>query len=102
MPQKYLTPTEVGQELTKRLRVDKISAQAINKKLIQLEYQVSIKRTKKSTGKTVHDYYKATEKGEQYSQLEMTAYPVKEANSTKYQLRWLSGIIEILVSEWAK
>ena len=101
MPQKYLTPTEVGQELTKRLRLEKVSAQAINKKLIQLEYQVSIKRTKKSTGKIVHDYYKATEKGEPYSQLEMATYKVmNDGNSTKYQLRWLSGIIDLLANQW--
>nr|MDJ0536726.1 hypothetical protein [Xenococcaceae cyanobacterium MO_207.B15] len=101
LPEKALSPTEVGQELTKRLRVDKISAQAVNKKLIQLEFQVSIKRTKKSTGKIVHDYYKATEKGEPYSQLEMATYKImSDGNSTKYQLRWFSGIIDVLVSEW--
>lgn len=50
----------------------------------------------------VHDYYKATQKGEPYSQIELTAYPVKEGNSTKYQLRWFTGIIDVLISEWAK
>ncbi len=100
LPEKALNPTEVGEELAKHLRIEKVSAQAVNKKLIQLGFQVSIKRTKKSTGKTVHDYYKATEKGEQYSQLEMSAYSVKEANSTGYQLRWFSGIIDLLVEQW--
>ncbi len=101
LPQKYLSPTEVGRELAKRLRLEKVSAQAINKKLIQLEYQVSVKRKKKSTGKIVHDYYKATEKGEPYSQLEMATYKVmNDGNSTKYQLRWLTGIIDILVNQW--
>ena len=33
MPQKYLTPTEVGQELAKRLRLEKVSARAVNKRL---------------------------------------------------------------------
>ncbi|MGK7882809.1 MAG: hypothetical protein AB4060_22315 [Crocosphaera sp.] len=42
----------------------------------------------------VHDYYKATEKGEPYSQLEMATYKImSDGNSTKYQLRWLTGII---------
>ncbi len=102
LPEKALSPTELGVILSKKLGIAKVSARAINKKLIELEYQVSIKRVRKSNGKTVHDYYKPTQKGEAYSQLEMSAYPVKEANSTKYQLRWFSGIIEILVSEWAK
>ncbi len=49
----------------------------------------------------MHDYYKATPKGEKYSQLEMATYKVsQDGNSTKYQLRWLSGIVDLLVSEW--
>lgn len=101
LPQKALTPTLVGRELAKRLRLEKVSARAVNKRLLELDYQVSVKRTKKSTKKIVHDYYKATEKGEQYSQLEMATYKVSnDGNSTKYQLRWFSGIIDVLVSEW--
>ncbi len=100
LPEKALSPTEIGVILSKKLGIAKVSARAVNKKLIQLEYQVSIKRVRKSTGKTVHDYYKATEKGEQYSQLEMSAYPVKEGNSTRYQLRWFSGIIDLLANQW--
>lgn len=100
IPERSLTPTEVGKELAKRLRLEKVSAQAINKKLIQLEYQVSIKRKKKSTGKIVHDYYKATEKGEAYSQLEITTYEVKKVSGTAYQLHWFSEIIDVLLEQW--
>ena len=100
IPEKSLNPTELGKIVAKRLGIAKVSARTINKKLIELEYQLSIKRVRKSTGKTVHDYYQATEKGKQYSQLEMSAYPVKEANSTTYQLRWFSGIVDVLVQNW--
>ncbi len=101
LPQKYLSPTEVGRELAKRLRLEKVSARAVNKRLLELDYQVSVTRVRKSNGKTVHDYYKATPKGEKYSQLEMATYKVsQDGNSTKYQLRWLSGIVDLLVSEW--
>ena len=63
LPEKALSPTEVGEELAKRLKLEKVSARAVNKRLLELEFQVSIKRAKKSTGKIVHDYYQATEKG---------------------------------------
>ena len=101
LPEKALSPTELGVILSKKLGIAKVSARAVNKRLLELEFQVSIKRTKKSTGKIVHDYYQATEKGEKYSQIELATYKVgNDGNSTKYQLRWFSGIIDILVSEW--
>ncbi len=102
LPEKALSPTDLGVILGQRLGIAKISARAVNKKLFELGYQVSVKRVKKSTGKQVNDYYQATSKGEAYSQLEMTAYPVKEGNSTKYQLRWFSPIIDVLVKNWLK
>ncbi len=101
LPEKALSPTEVGVILGKKLGIAKVSARAVNKKLVELEYQISVKRVRKSNGKTVHDYYKPTQKGEQYSQLEMATYKIgNDGNSTKYQLRWLSGIIDLLVNEW--
>ncbi len=102
LEEKALSPTQIAEQLTQRLGIAKISARAVNKKLLELNYQVSIKRVRKSTGKQVHDYYKATPKGEQYCQLEMATYKAGDGNSTKYQLRWFSQIIDILVNYWLK
>ena len=100
--QQALTPTEIGMRVAERLGVPKISPRAINKKLLQLEYQVSVSRTKKSTGKKVHDYYKPTQKtiDGNYGHLELSTYQTGDAHSTKYQLRWRSGIIDLLVNKW--
>ncbi len=102
LEEKALSPTQIAEQLTQRLGIAKISARAVNKKLLELDFQVSIKRVIKSTGKQVHDYYKATAKGEKYSQLEMATYKISDGNSTKYQLRWFSQIIDILVNYWLK
>ena len=100
LEEKALSPTQIAEKLTQRLGITKISARAVNKKLLELDYQVSIKRVRKATGKQVHDYYKATAKGEKYSQLEMATYKISDGNSTKYQLRWFSKIVDILVNYW--
>ncbi len=97
-----LTPTEIGIRLAQRLGIPKISARAVNKKLLSLGYQVSVTRIKKATGKEVHDYYKPTQKtiDGNYGHLEMSTYQTGDAHSTKYQLRWRSGIIDFLVNNW--
>ena len=59
MSEKPMTATEVGRELAARLGYPKISARKVNNKLLQLGYQVSVTRIKRSTGKEIHDYYKA-------------------------------------------
>ncbi len=100
LEEKALSPTQIAEKLTQRLGIAKISARAVNKKLLELDFQVSIKRVRKSTGKEVHDYYKATAKGEKYSKLEMATYKISDGNSTKYQLRWFSKIVDILVNYW--
>ncbi|VEP12086.1 conserved hypothetical protein [Hyella patelloides LEGE 07179] len=104
IPEKSLTPTEIGHIIAGRLGLPKISARAVNKKLLQLGYQVSVKRIKKSTGKEVHDYYQPTKKAidGNYSQLEMATYKAGDGNSTKYQLRWFSPIVDLLINHWAE
>lgn len=100
--EKALTPTEVGQRIAEKLGLEKVSARAVNKKLLSLDYQVSVTRVKKSTGKEVHDYYKPTQKtiDANYAQLEMATYKTGDGNSTKYQLRWWSVIVDVLVNNW--
>ena len=100
--EKALTPTEIGQRIAGKLGLERVSARAVNKKLLSLDYQISITRVKKSTGKEVHDYYKPTQKSldGNYAQLEMTTYKTGDGNSTKYQLRWWSEIVEVLVNNW--
>ncbi len=61
MPSKPMTATEVGQQLGLRLGYPKISAKKVNSKLLQLGYQASVTKVKRSTGKEVHDYYEPTE-----------------------------------------
>ncbi|MGK7938306.1 MAG: hypothetical protein AB4206_21280 [Xenococcaceae cyanobacterium] len=104
VPEKALTPTEIGQRLAEKLDLEKVSSRAVNKKLLFLDYQVSITRIKKSTGKEVHDYYKPTQKAidGDYAQLEMATYKTGEGNSTKYQLRWWSAIVDVLVDNWSE
>lgn len=100
LPELPKTPTEIGQELAVRLGYVKISAKKINSKLLELGYQISVTRIKKSSGKEVHDYYQPTEKGKPHSQLQMTAYTEGEGKSTKAQLRWFSSIITVLANNW--
>ena len=100
--EEHLTPTEIGIRVAQKLGVSKISARAVNKKLLSLNYQVSVTRLKKSTGKEIHDYYKPTQKtiDGNYGHLEMSTYQTGDGHSTKYQLRWRSGIIDVLVDNW--
>ena len=100
--EEHLSPTEIGIRLAERLGIPKISARAVNKKLLSLNYQVSVTRIKKATGKEVHDYYKPTQKtiDGNYGHLELSSYKTGDAHSTKYQLRWRSGIIDLLVNNW--
>ena len=100
LPELPKTPTEIGQELAQRLGYEKISAKRINSKLLELGYQISVTRTKRSTGKEVHDYYQATEKGKNYSSLLMSAYTEGEGKSTKAQLKWFSSIVTVLANNW--
>ena len=100
LPELPMTPTEIGQELAVRLGYVKISAKKVNSKLLELGYQASITRIKKSNGKEVHDYYQPTEKAKPHSQLQMTAYIEGEGKSTKAQLRWFSSIVQILANNW--
>ena len=100
LPELPKTPTEIGQELAQRLGYEKISAKRINSKLLELGYQISVTRTKRSTGKEVHDYYQATEKGKNHSSLLMSAYTEGEGKSTKAQLKWFSSIVTVLANNW--
>ena len=100
LPELPMTPTEIGEKLAVRLGYVKISAFKVNSKLLELGYQVSITRIKKSNGKEIHDYYQATEKGKNHSQLQMSAYIQGEGKSTKPQLRWFSSIVQILANNW--
>ena len=100
MPEKPMTPTEVGQELAVRLGCPKISAKKVNSKLLELGYQVSVTRIKKSTGKEVHDYYQPTEKGKPHSTLLLSLYVDGEGKATKAQLRWFGSIVSILANNW--
>ena len=97
-----VTPTVIGQRVAKRLGVSKVSSRSVNKKLLQLGYQVSVTKIKKSTGKEVHDYYKPTQKtiDGNYGQLEMSTYKDGEGKNTKYQLRWWNEIVDVLVNNW--
>ena len=100
LPNKPLTPTAVGQELAARLGVQKISARKVNMKLLQLGYQASVTRRKRSNGKEVHDYYQATAKGEPHSTLLLSLYVEGKGKATKAQLRWFESIISILAHNW--
>ena len=100
MPEKPMTATEVGQQLAARLGYQKIAARKVNNKLLQLGYQVSVTRIKRSTGKEVHDYYTPTEKGKPHSTLLLSLYVEGEGKATKAQLRWFESIISILAHNW--
>ena len=102
LTEQAVTPTVIGQRLAKKLGVEKVSSRAVNKKLLQLGYQISVTRIKKTTGKEVHDYYRPTDKtlSGNYGQLEMTSYKDGEGNNTKYQLRWFNVIVDILANNW--
>ena len=94
-----VTPTEIGKLTAEKLGLEKISARAINRKLLHLGYQISITRAK-SNGKEVHDYYQATEKGKDYSQMQSSGYVNGGAQNTNYQLRWFSSIVSVLANNW--
>ncbi len=100
MPEKPMTATEVAQQLGLRLGYPKISARKVNNKLLQLGYQTSVTRVKRSTGKEVHDFYQATEKGKPHSTLLLSLYVEGEGKATKAQLRWFESIISILAHNW--
>ena len=102
LPDKPMTPTEIGELLAVKLGVEKVSAKKVNRRLLDLGYQVSVTRIKRSNGKEVHDYYKATEKGKPHSQLQLSTYldAGVEAKATKAQLRWFASIVEILLKNW--
>lgn len=94
-----LTPTEIGKLVADKLGVEKVSAKAINRKLLNLGYQISITRIN-SKQKEVHDHYQATEKGKDYSQLQMSGYTDGAAKTTKAQLRWFKSIVPVLANNW--
>ncbi|MGK7895885.1 MAG: hypothetical protein AB4372_20295 [Xenococcus sp. (in: cyanobacteria)] len=102
LKEQAVTPTVIGQRLAKKLGLEKISSRAVNKKLLQLGYQISVTRIKKTTGKEVHDYYRPTDKtlNGNYGQLEMTSYQDGAGKNTKYQLRWFNEIVDILANNW--
>lgn len=102
LPDKPMTPTEIGELLAVKLGVEKVSAKKVNRKLLDLGYQMSVTRIKRSNGKEIHDYYKATEKGKPHSQLQLSTYldGSVSAKATKAQLRWFSSIVEILLKNW--
>lgn len=100
LPELPITPTEVGKKLAIKLGVEKVSAKKVNSKLLELGYQISVTRIKKSNGKEVHDYYQPTEKAEPHSQLQMSAYVQGEGKSTKPQLKWFSSIVTVLANNW--
>ena len=102
LKEQAVTPTVIGQRLAKKLGLEKISSRAINKKLLQLGYQISVTRIKRTTGKEVHDYYRPTDKtlNGNYGQLEMTSYQDGAGKNTKYQLRWFNAIVDILANNW--
>ena len=102
LKEQAVTPTVIGQRLAKKLGLEKVSSRAVNKKLLQLGYQISVTRIKKTTGKEVHDYYRPTDKtlSGNYGQLEMTSYKDGEGKNTKYQLRWFNAIVDILANNW--
>ncbi len=102
LPEKPMTATEVGQQLALRLGYPKISAKKVNSKLLQLGYQASVTRVKRSTGKESHDYYQATEKGKPHSTLLLSLYADGEGKATKAQLRWYSSIVSILANNWSE
>lgn len=101
-PQEELpvTPTKIGKKLAAELGVEKISARAVNTRLLELGYQSSVTRIKRSNGKEVHDYYTATDKGKPYSQMQMTGFVDEGAKNTKNQLRWFESIISVLANNW--
>ena len=102
LKEQAVTPTVIGQRLAQKLGIAKISSRAVNKKLLQLGYQISVTRIKKTTGKEVHDYYRPTDKtlNGNYGQLEMTSYQDGAGKNTKYQLRWFNAIVDILANNW--
>lgn len=100
LPEKPLTPTEIGHMLATRLEVENVSAKKVNRKLLELGYQASITRIRRSNGKEVHDYYQATEKGKPHSTLLMATYTEGDGKGTKPQLRWYSSILPILINNW--
>lgn len=102
LPETPMTPTDIGKKLAEVLGVEKVSAKKVNSKLLELGYQVSITRIKRSNGKEVHDYYQPTEKAESHSQLQTSVYTdsLAEAHGTKAQLRWFSSIIDVLANNW--
>ena len=102
LPEAPMTPTDVGHKLAVRLGYPKVSAKKVNSKLLELGYQVSITRIKRSNGKEVHDYYQPTEKGKPHSQLQTSVYTdsYAEAHGTKAQLRWFSSIVDVLANNW--
>lgn len=51
LPELPMTPTEVGKKLAVSLGLEKVSAKKVNSKLLELGYQLSVTRTKKSNGK---------------------------------------------------
>ncbi len=46
LPQKALSPSELGEIVAEKLGIAKVSARAINKKLLELSYQLSVKQNK--------------------------------------------------------
>ena len=100
LPNMLITPTEIGHKLAVKLGYPKISAKKVNSKLLELGYQVSITRIKRSNGKEVHDYYQATEKGKPHSKLLISAYVDGEGKNTKAQLKWFNSIVDVLANNW--
>jgi len=95
LPEKTYSPTEIGKILSQKME-QKFSAIAVNKKLVELGLQQSIKRIN-SKGKEVHHYFEPIDNGKGYGQVELSAFKSKEASVTKPNTRWHLGIVDLLV-----
>lgn len=102
LPSRTYTPTKIGALLGEQLQVGKISAIAVNKKLVELGYQKSVTRTN-SKKEMVHHFYQPTDQGREFGQIELSAFKAKNGGgATQPQLRWYEGIVNILAEELSK
>ena len=99
MPDRTYTPTEIGAMLAERLGQKKISAIAINKKLVELGYQQSVGRIN-TKNKEVHDYYVPTDSGKEFGQIELAAFNTSGASTTKANARWFEALVDVLEPAW--
>lgn len=90
-----LSPTEIGQLLGERLKMEAISPRQINRMLIELGFQTSIQKTSKTSGKK-KIIYDLTELGEKYGHRELTTARNSDGKIVT-QIRWLESIVDVLV-----